>query len=168
MSSRIQLTTKDYAILEVMLERRTARPDPLTAMLRRKLNAAEIVFRDDIRPRTVTLNSRVVFRVGDDAAETRVLIHGENAFFEDKTLSISTPRGLALLGLQEGQSARVDLGDGRFEELTVERVAHQPEDSERTAAAGGTVAYFHRRAPAAPRPGFGRPPEDDDPGPAAA
>ncbi len=82
---------------------------------------------------------------------------------EDRTLSISTPRGLALLGLQEGQSTRVDLGDGRFEELTIEQVAPEPETAGRLTA--GTVAYLNERVR---RPGSGRPPEDDDPGPAAA
>src|SRR5690554_8165532 len=59
------LTTKDFTIIEVMLERRLGRADPLAPLLRRKLSGAVVMFREDIPPTVVTLNSRVTFRVNE-------------------------------------------------------------------------------------------------------
>ena len=60
---RCILTTKDFTILEVMLDRSLGRDDPLVPILRRKLNAATVVLRDDVPPTVATLSSRVSFSV---------------------------------------------------------------------------------------------------------
>ncbi|MGO4642607.1 hypothetical protein AB4Z43_29735 [Mesorhizobium sp. 2RAF45] len=53
-----RLTTKDYTILEVMLDRRLGRDDPLVPILQRKLSAAIVTFREDIPANVVTLRGR--------------------------------------------------------------------------------------------------------------
>ena len=89
------------------------------------------MFRDDIPPTVVTLSSRVVYRVNDGPAETRIVAHGEMRGLIGMLLPITNPRGLALLGLAEGQSIAIPKADGSFETLTVQEVVYQPEAARR-------------------------------------
>ncbi|MDH6230688.1 regulator of nucleoside diphosphate kinase [Mesorhizobium soli] len=178
-----QLTTKDYTILEVMQERCLGRDDPIRELLRRKLDGATVVFRDDIPPTVVTLSSRVSYRIDDGPAETRIVAHDEMRGMVGSVLSITNPRGLALLGLAEGQSITIRRIDGEEETLTVQEVVYQPEASRREADTlqrggvppkprGPILRLVHRSddVPLRPKrellsPFDGGP---DDPGPSAA
>lgn len=128
------LTTKDCAILEAMLDRCLGLDDPMAPLLRRKLSRAAVMFRDDIPATVVTLNSRVTFRVDDNPAETRVLAHDEIRGLVGLTIPLTNRRGLALLGLSEGQSIALEKPDGRTETITVLQVAYQPEAARREEA----------------------------------
>lgn len=176
-----QLTSKDFAILETMRERMDAGDAPFAALLRRKLDTARVVFRDEIPSGVVTLNSRVAYRVDGQPAGTHLVVQGGGGDAPDGVLSILTLRGLGLLGLAEGQSIVVEHpGKGR-ETLFVEQVMFQPEADLRrrecmpamgpvTSGAGGSTAQvvslhaFRRAQP----PVFADGPDDDDPGPQAA
>jgi regulator of nucleoside diphosphate kinase len=127
------LTTKDHTILEVMLERCLGLDDPLRPILQKKLRKAVVVFADDVLPTVVTLNSRVAYRVNGGAAETRIVAHDEIRGLVGRVISITVPRGLALLGLAEGQSFHIRGRDGAGETVTVEEVAYQPEAARREA-----------------------------------
>jgi regulator of nucleoside diphosphate kinase len=153
-----QLTTKDFTILEVMLERCLGRDDPMREILRRKLEGATVVFRDDVAPTVVTLSSRVSYRVDDGPAETRIVAHDEMRGMVGSVMSITNPRGLALIGLAEGQSMTIRRADGADEKLTVQEVVYQPEAAKREAATlqrGGMPAEAPRTDPAS-RPQLGR------------
>lgn len=52
------LTTKDFTILEVMRDRCLGREDPLALLLKRKLDSALVVFRDDVPANVATLSSQ--------------------------------------------------------------------------------------------------------------
>jgi regulator of nucleoside diphosphate kinase len=65
-----RLSTKDYTILEVMLDRHAGRDETVTAILRQKVSGALVMFRDDVPPDVVTLGSRVAYQV-DDGPRTR-------------------------------------------------------------------------------------------------
>jgi regulator of nucleoside diphosphate kinase len=93
------LTTKDFTILEVMRERCLGRDDPLAPILKRKIESALVVFRDDVRVNVATLSSRVAFRVDGREPDTRILSHDRMNGSAGLFLPITTPRGLALLGL---------------------------------------------------------------------
>lgn len=134
------LTIKDYTILEVMLEQPTGRDDAMKAILRRKVSSATVMFRDDIPPIVVTLSSRVVFRIDDGPAETRIIAHDAMRGLVGMLLPITGPRGLALLGLGEGQSMTIPTRDGGIETLTVEKVVYQPEAARRRAEKLGRAA----------------------------
>lgn len=180
-----QLTTKDYTILEVMQERRPARGDAFSTILQRKISSAVVMFREDIPATVVTLSTRVAYRVNDGPAETRIVAHDEMRGLVGMLLPITNPRGLALLGLAEGQSMSISTTDGGVETLTVHEVVYQPEAAtrERLKLAGGAapcswrtdgpvLRIVHRsdeaqdnaakQVMAAFDPGF------DDPGPSAA
>ena len=125
------LTTKDFTILEVMLDRCHGRDDPLADLLKRKLDAALVVFRDDVPGGVATLSSRVVFSVDGHEPDTRIVSHDRMSSPIGLFLPITTQRGLALLGLTEGQSIRVPGQDGEDETMLLEKVLYQPEESRR-------------------------------------
>lgn len=170
---RCLLTTKDFTILEVMLDRRLPGDATLAPFIRRKLDQAVVVFRDDIPANVVTLNSRVSYRVDEGEAETRIISHDELRGLVGFTLPITHPRGLALLGLQEGQSITIATDDGGSETLSVEQVLFQPETAGRkmteSRRVGGGLRLVYD-ADALPVAVSGREIVDgpDDPGPAAA
>lgn len=174
-----QLTAKDLSVLEVMLDRCNDRDGPLAALIQRKLDAAVVVFRDDIPPKVVTLNSRVAYRVDHGILKEHLIVQSVGTGFPDFALSIHTLRGLGLLGLAEGQSITIDAYDGKEETLFVESVIFQPEagfrDRERRMmgpfqptggipySVGKVVSLRLKRPPV-----LAADPDDDDPGPQAA
>lgn len=121
------LTTKDFTILEVMLERTIGRDETIRAILQRKIARATVMFRDDIAADVATLNSRVAYRVDDGPQETRIIAHDDMRGLVGSILPITNPRGLALLGLAEGQSMTIARPGGGRETLTLQRVLYQPE-----------------------------------------
>lgn len=125
------LTTKDFTILEVMLDRCRGTGDPLRALLARKIETATVVFRDDVPPDVATLSSRVAFRVDGGEPDSRILSHDRMTSPIGLFLPITTARGLALLGLSAGQTIRLARPDGGEEQITLEAVAYQPEAAKR-------------------------------------
>jgi regulator of nucleoside diphosphate kinase len=173
------LTTKDYTILEVMLERCLGLDDPMRPILQDKLHNAVVVFQDDVPPTVVTLNSRVAYRVDGAASQTRIVCHDEMGGLVGRVISIKNPRGLALLGLAEGQSYRIADKDGSGETITVQEVVYQPEAARREAEtlgrpakppfAGLRLVHSSDCVPAESRKAGTRyMPSPDDPGPSAA
>ncbi|WP_027141735.1 GreA/GreB family elongation factor [Mesorhizobium sp. WSM3626] len=175
-----RLTTKDFAVLEVMLERRRAFADPMGRMIEEKLSNAGVVPIDSIEADIVTLNSRAVFCVDAGVAETRTLVQSEMREPVGSSLSVTTRRGLCMLGMAQGQTASLEHPDGRRESIRIKAVLYQPEAARRAAreraAAGGprphglTLVYS---ADASIRPlggtaGMRQTERDDDPGPSAA
>lgn len=125
------LTSRDFAILEAMLDQCPGRDDPLATILRRKLDAALVVFRDDVPGSVATLSSRVVYSVDGNEPDTRIVSHDRTSSPVGLFLPITTHRGLALLGLTEGQSIRVPGQDGEDETILLEKVLYQPEEAHR-------------------------------------
>lgn len=125
------LTTKDFTILEVMRDRRAGSDDPLSPILARKIATAIVMFREDIPADVATLSSRVTFSVDGRDADTRVISHDKMAASVGMFLPITTARGLALLGLREGQAFQLATRDGDTEEILLETVHYQPEAARR-------------------------------------
>ena len=138
------LTTKDLTILEVMLDRCLGRDDPLAPLLRRKINGAEVVFRDDVPAEVATLSSRVIFSVDGREPDTRVISHDRMNSPTGLFLPLTTFRGLALLGLSEGQVFSLRGLDQALETVRLEKVLYQPE------AARREKAFFNQAGMATP------------------
>ncbi|WP_417768184.1 nucleoside-diphosphate kinase [Stappia sp.] len=141
------LTTKDFTILEAMRDRHVDPHDPLAPILARKLKTARMVLHDDIPGNVATLNSRVTFRVDGACAETRVLSHERMNLLVGVFQPITTPRGLALLGLAEGQEYRL-VWRGLEERVVLDAVNYQPEAARHGrlrdgGPATGTAGRFH-------------------------
>lgn len=178
------LTTKDFTILEVMRDRCLGSGDPLTPILKRKIESALVVFRDDVPENVATLSSRVTFSVDGRKPDTRVLSHDQMTSAVGLFLPINTPRGLGLLGLAEGQEFTLTNGDGVEERMLLEKVHYQPEAAKRhkdaiTAGQSASVKLrpalklIHGALKDRPQPIAASPvPADtegfDDPGPSAA
>jgi len=125
------LTAKDFSILEVMLERRRGFGDPIVPLVERKLACARVVLVDSVDADVATLNSRVLFRVGGQPAETRTLVQQDVRGMVGLGLPLTTPLGLALLGLSEGEEARFERRGGGTERVVLDRVLYQPEAARR-------------------------------------
>lgn len=125
------LTTKDFTILEVMRDRCLGRDDPLAPILKRKIEAATVMFRDDIPVNVATLSSRVTFSVDGRDPDTRIISHDRMTSPIGMYLPITTARGLALLGLSEGQGFALRNGDGEEERIVLHEVHYQPEAARR-------------------------------------
>lgn len=172
------LTTKDFTILEVMRDRCLGRDDPLAPMLKRKLEAATVVFREDVPADVATLSSRVTFSVNGRDPDTRVISHDRMTSTAGMFLPITTLRGLALLGLSEGQDFVLTTGDGNAERILLEQVHYQPEAAKREKEALSPSSVPLQRKPALrlvrgarydePRPMLVEADGFDDPGPSAA
>jgi regulator of nucleoside diphosphate kinase len=107
--------------------------------------------------------------VNEGPPETRVIVQRDEAFFPGSLLPITSLRGIALLGLQEGQSITVRRPGGLEETIRVEHVEYQPEAAMRLARKNASradciVSLAERREmrSSVVLPG------DDDPGPTAA
>lgn len=170
------LTTKDFTILEILHDRHQDCDDPITAIIRNKLSSAVVVFRDDVPANVATLSSRVTFSIGCSRPDTRVLSQQPEYAPVGLHLPITTPRGLALLGLTEQQSFGYLNRDGVEEVVTLHEVNYQPEATRRRRAGDNTL-------PPRPKPTFrviaggasqkevalpNRPCGFDGPGPSAA
>ena len=103
------LTTKDFTILEVMRDRCLGRDDPLAPLIKRKIDSAVVMFRDDVPDNVATLSSRVSFRIDGRDPDTRVISHDRMRAPVGLFLPITTPRGLALLGLADLLGERLAL-----------------------------------------------------------
>lgn len=178
MEPQFQLTTKDHAILQNLLERYRGPRNPYLNLLERKVRDSAIYFRDDIPPGVVTLNTRFTCFVDGVRSGPHIVVPGEIPGLPPFALSIHTLRGLALLGMAERSAVTIDVGAGHHETLAVEDVLFQPEAGTRVSeTARGLVQgdsagrvrniVSFRRSPA---PAFlaHDDPDDDDPGPRAA
>ena len=168
-----QLTTKDCVVLEAILERSHDSGDPTLPLVRQKLAQAKVFFSNEIDPRVVTLNSRVVFCVNDGPPKTRVVAQRDEGLLPGVILPLTSLRGIALLGMQEGQLIALRQPCGLIETILVEHVEYQPEAAMRLARTNASIPHEdcrvvslseHRQMRSATVP----PPDDDDPGPTAA
>jgi regulator of nucleoside diphosphate kinase len=173
------LTTKDFTIIEVMRDRCLGKDDPLAPILKRKLESAIVMFRDDVPDDVATMSSRVTFSVNGRDPDTRIISHDRMTSPVGMFLPVTTLRGLALLGLAEGEHFIFTNSDGTEERILLEKVHYQPEAARRgrealerhsIGQAHGKPSLrlirgaFYDRAPLVPvsPDGF------DDPGPSAA
>lgn len=141
------LTTKDFTILEVMLDRCADRSDAMWPLLRRKIEAATVVFREDVPATVATLSSRVTYRINDGEPDSRILSHDRMNASTGLFLPITSPIGLALLGLAEGQQFEIGQ-DSRCKRITLDAVLYQPEAAyrEREAIARMATPAMRRAA----------------------
>lgn len=177
-NDNIILTTKDFTILEVLRDRHHDQTGLLMPLIRNKMEKAIVVFREDLPGNIASINSRVRFRVAAGESDTRVISTGQTHGPVGMFLPITTLRGLALLGLREGQAMSLVNMNGVTEKIVLEKVEYQPEASRRERGALGQQEVMagqkpmlrvisggldhHRYNSSAGAGGF------DDPGPSAA
>lgn len=138
--SECLLTTKDFHILQSMLDERPPFGVPLIRLLRAKLASPHLVLPAEVPPDVATLYSRVRFSVDEEPSEVRTLIRDEAYRVPGGSLPITSLRGLALLGLGAGQSIVVIGVAGEAECLRMEEILYQPEAAQRQRARGAVVS----------------------------
>lgn len=141
------LTPKDFTILEVMRDRCLGRDDPLAPVLKRKLETATVMFREDVPTDVATLGSRVTYSVDGRDPDTRVLSHERMATPVGMFLPITNLRGLALLGLSEGDEFALTDEDGREVRVTLKTVHCQPQAAKREKEAFAPVSVQPQHGP---------------------
>lgn len=120
------LTELDHVRLTRLLQRQPADPDAIGALL----EAAHVVPSRAVGPDVVTMYSQL--RLHDLAAGTQsklTLCYPADAEPAAGFLSVLSPLGQALLGLQVGETARWTTPDGRARAARVEEILFQPEAS---------------------------------------
>lgn len=125
------LTAKDFGTLVVMRDYCFGRDDPLAQILKQKLDAARVVFPHDVPENIATIHSRVTFSVNGRAPDTRVISSEGVSLPMGMYQPVTTQRGLALLGLAEGQDFSLTNLNGDKERVVLERVLYQPEAARR-------------------------------------
>lgn len=125
------LTAADFALLQSCLEQSPGSDAFTSLLVKRKLASARVVLPSDVPADVATINSRVVFRLDGGATETRVLVHWDHDLAQGLTLPVTTPLGIALLGMTGGKDVAVLLRGGRTRHLSLVRVAYQPERARR-------------------------------------
>lgn len=167
-----QLTVGDASVLMSMLDYYCDKPNAFTVLLREKLSHAEIFFKDDIPPDVVTLDSRILYKTNQRPTGPHVLVRSSPEKLPEFALSVHTMRGLALLGLAQGETVDCRLEDGSLEVLQVDRLLYQPEANERMSSTPGSTGAIVDDAPQVvtfrPRTKPLAISYDDDPGPSAA
>lgn len=133
MTDNCILPAKDFTILEALHERCLGKADPLVPILKRKLEGAIVMFREDIPANIATLSSKVSFCVNGKDRDTRILSNRPMTQPSGDFLSITTVQGLALLGLAEGQEFVLTEGDGVEIRVVLERVHYQPKAAQHDA-----------------------------------
>lgn len=98
------LTPDDHAVLERLMCTLSGSPEPIAALLRRKLETAVIVHAQASTDDLVTSNRRVQYRVNGAPEIEHLLTWDRPEAANAAALSLQEPRGLALLGLRKGQS----------------------------------------------------------------
>lgn len=125
------LTNKDFTLLEAMRERYRGTGDPLDLILKRKIDSAVVMFHNDVPAEVATLNSRVTFSVDGRDSDTRVISPDRSATPVGMSLPITNARGLALLGLTEGQEFILSNRQSGEERIVLEKIHYQPEAAKR-------------------------------------
>lgn len=103
----------------------------------------------------VTLGSRVLFRFEGGGSRCRTLAHWDHNSIPGRSISVMTPLGLALLGMQEGNWAPVLRRLGTVQLITVERVMANGRRRSHSTAAGDGDRTAQRRRDRLP-PGSGK------------
>ena len=160
------LTARAVSVLTSMLDNAPGTQPYFTALLRQKLRGASICFGSDVPADVVTLNSHVLYTVDGEIAGPHLIVSSEGDDFPDYALSIHDIRGLALLGLSEGQSITVAEDDVAPTMLSVVKVGFERQSG---ILSGATTGAMSRVVPFPGRPVAAIADiEPDDPGPRAA
>lgn len=150
----IRIPAADHARLRSIATQALAERHPVASFLLAELARAEVCA-DELPADTVGMNGWVTYRLDTGwPAERRILVYPQDYAAPDLHLSVMSPLGAALLGLQAGSLMPYLTVEGLFHLAKVEGFAPPT-----------NVAAFRPRPPSRPAAGDEGPP---DPGPHAA
>lgn len=161
----IVITDRDLERLEQLAAPFLSLGYPVARFLSEELERAVVCSASEVPGDVVTMNSRVIFRIGPDGGRRRrILVYPEDYMANeqhDAHVSVLAPVGAALLGLRVGSFMEYEAFNGRRRFVTVDGLAYQPEAAARQGGRPG------KASPSGRARSF-RHTDGDDPGPAAA
>lgn len=123
---KIIINADDFDHIEALAEGMMPRQPELADRLLDELSRARVVKAGKMPRNVVGLGNRVTYRDETTGAETTVsLVYPEQADIERQRISLSTPIGVALIGLSEGARFHWDTRDGERRSLTVTSVGSE-------------------------------------------
>ena len=130
-NAAIWLTEQDYNRLKHLyadLVRQSRGMQTGLETMEEILDLARVVAPSEVPQNVVTMNSKVRFadtRTGETGVVTVVYPADMNA--SSGKISVLSPVGAALIGLQEGEEAELPLPHGETRRIRIESVLYQPE-----------------------------------------
>lgn len=123
----ISIVPRDLSRLDLLTGFTSRYRTPAKEILARELRRARIVPSHEVPLGLVTMHSTVRYREGPEGA-TRIarLVYPGEEDNSDRTISVLTPLGSALIGLSAGQSFEFEDVDGKEKTITVLDVLLQP------------------------------------------
>jgi regulator of nucleoside diphosphate kinase len=125
----VKINKRDFEHLDELLGTLKGGQLPKGAdILLEELSRAKVLDRAEIGSDTVAMHARILIR-DEDSGRTRsvVLVYPSERSRED-ALSVLSPLGAALIGIDEGQSVEFDGPDGTRRRVTVMQVTPPAED----------------------------------------
>jgi regulator of nucleoside diphosphate kinase len=127
LAPRITLTTEDFERLSALANAARARMPNLAADLADEIARAHVLAKGRRPEHIVCMNSDVEFRDDTTGKIQRVkLVYPEAADISKRKISVLTPVGTALIGLQTGHSITWEAPSGELRKLTVLTVREDP------------------------------------------
>lgn len=132
-ANEVILSSRDFMLLETLVSLQLPAEDAIARRLREKLACSHVVAPTSLPPGLVTLGSRVVFSVEGAPVESRVLVLPDGPSLYGWSLSVTTPRGVAMLGARAGTTVLADRRDGGIERIAIHTAAYPPRHDVRQA-----------------------------------
>lgn len=120
------LTTNDKTFLRSMCRSRHLSA-AVASLLQIKLRSAITVSTDELPSNVATIDSRVSYNFNFRPAGTKIISRNENRYPSGYALPVNTIRGLALVGMAEGQSIEVQNASGGTDVIQLKAVEYQPQ-----------------------------------------
>ena len=125
---KITVSSLDLERLENLLDEYEGKPLPGLDLLRAELHRADVCEPSEMPKKTVTMNSKVEFRLlPDDQVFELTLVYPKDVNGEPDRISVFAPIGSALLGLSVGQKIDWPLEGGKTAQVEIIKVSYQPE-----------------------------------------
>jgi regulator of nucleoside diphosphate kinase len=124
---QIIISEQDLHRLETMLEHQQ-QLTPTMQHLEDELARATVVAPQDVPANVVSMNARVLIKLGqaNEASEV-VLVYPHDFKGEKGQVNVVAPIGAAILGLAEGQQIQWPQPDGQMMQVKIEKILYQPE-----------------------------------------
>jgi transcription elongation GreA/GreB family factor len=130
---QVTIATHDYNRLISVAAMDPHQRGPRRQFLLSELRRASLCHPDVLPDDVVSTNAKVTYRVDDGRPMAHVLVHLQDLLWPGAELSVTTPLGIALLGLRVGDRMPFRTGrDGPWHEVVVEDVRFRllPDEAE--------------------------------------
>jgi regulator of nucleoside diphosphate kinase len=128
MLPNICISSRDLERIETLLDSLPENYNDLKDRLLDEMARADVVAPEAIAPTVVTMNSRVTFTViSTGQTMTRTLVYPKDIEANPENISILTPMGSALLGLNVGQEMEWFIEPNKRMRVHVDQIDYQPE-----------------------------------------